>query len=632
MDKKIIRRATMLIGLVLTLSGCDSRTKSEAIEEWKAEGKSGKIIKLIYDPVQADRLEAITALGDMRAKDALQPLGGLFNDPDKVVVHEAINAVVVIGGPEIEPYMLKAITLDTVPARIAGATALGEFKSPEAVDALIVALDDYQYPDIVLAAVKSLGQIADPKSVEPLCATLQGRSDNIRAACIEALQEIGTEAAIKGIATRLADVNNVIRDAAVSALQASGSIAGPYALETLRDESYHARASALSVIDAVDAVPESGSDRVWYRFAQLTTDRKTVVDPQQVDDLAAIEDCIPALVEGLSHPTPAIREYAIIALEDSGEDAVEAVVAAAEDKATEKGRNWFSGRSGWIGAPSWRIDLWAAATAINPKFNINRVQAEWLAGDRAKAAKMMVSENFRPLREYIPSLLLQLRETEAVGEEQKKPGADARTMAVKHLEESGYQSVFPLVAALNGTDEEIAIQAARILNTMNDPRVQKFVVHDYMDLFGLLDPPAEEEPDATNAVASAEEPAEAVVDDVTGEADAEEEPVVESDSIVKFPGSPMHYAMLEFDIPELQELLVKIRPIDAQAIKALKEKHPDVTATNLPLPAEIEVPPDAVVFRLGYNNFGQKNELKVVYRRDVAGNWALARPIPDTLP
>ncbi|MDH3982428.1 MAG: HEAT repeat domain-containing protein, partial [Kiritimatiellaceae bacterium] len=134
MKKIMIGNAALILGLVLSLSGCGYKTETEAIQAWKAEGKTQKIIKLLHAPQQATRVEAIEALAELRAKEALEPLSTLFNDPDKIVVHEAIDAIVEIGGPDIEPYMLQAIQLDTVPARIAGATALGKFKSSAAVD------------------------------------------------------------------------------------------------------------------------------------------------------------------------------------------------------------------------------------------------------------------------------------------------------------------------------------------------------------------------------------------------------------------------------------------------------------------------------------------------------------------
>ena len=68
------RKATyscIFLSVILGLTaGCQFKTKSEAIQDYKAKGKTAKIIPYIHDPQQAIRLEAIEALVDLRASDA----------------------------------------------------------------------------------------------------------------------------------------------------------------------------------------------------------------------------------------------------------------------------------------------------------------------------------------------------------------------------------------------------------------------------------------------------------------------------------------------------------------------------------------------------------------------------------
>ncbi|MDF7807505.1 HEAT repeat domain-containing protein [Pontiellaceae bacterium B12219] len=614
--------ASILLGLMVGLSGCGYETQSEAIQAWKQQGKTEKIIKLLYDPQQGTRIEAINALAELQAKEAIEPLGSLFNDPDKIVVHEAIDGVIEIGGPEIEPYMLEAVALDTVPARVSGATALGNFKSPEAVDALIIALDDYKFEQVVLAAIESLGQIGDPRAVEPLCAKLKERSYNIREACIHSLYKIGNEAAIAGIATRLGDVQESIRNEAIKALQDNGATSLPFALEALRSENHFARASALQVLAGIEAVPESGSDLVWYRLAELTTEEKTEIDPAKAEVFASIEDSVPELLNAVMYTSPGVREYAFIALENIGESATEPAVVLAEEQATPKALAWFNQRSEWSGAPSWRVDLWAALTALNPKFRINQVYVELMAKNKVEAAKVMTAEQFRPTREMIPYILFQLAGTESEDEDKVKQTERCQTLAKQSLTAAGYQAVLPLVAALNADDAEIAIRSAQILNASDDARVEEMVIAEYVHQMDAGTTPVSEE------IAEADENA---VEGETAEGE-EAEVAVQRNPAEELSGTSLHLAMLEFDYPELAPMLAKIRPVSEVAIWAFKNKYPDMVVISLPLTTKVDPSLNAVPFRLSYYKNNQMNELRVVYRLNRAGDWVLNPPIPDELP
>lgn len=610
MKMTAVGKVLVVLGLVLGLAGCEPQDKSAAILKWQAEGKTEKIIKLLYDPVQAIRVEAIEALAGMQAKEAFAPLGELFKDPDLIVVHAAVEAVAAMGGAEAEPYLLKAIKLDTVPARITSATALGGYGSPEAVDALIGALDDYRYEDVVLAAIKSLGEVGDPKAVAPLTNKLKDRSYNVREACIAALRQIGGAEAMAGIATRLGDVKQTIRDAAVGALLDNGAASAPVVLEALRNENHLARTNAVAVLSGIDAVPEGGSDLVWYRLAELTGEKKIDVDPAKAAVFAGIEDSIPGLLEGVMHPVPEIREYAFIALENVGEPATGAAVALANEKAPATGKHWFSKRGRWSGAPSWRLDLWGAATALNPRFKVNTAYVDLLAKGGSKAEKVMTSEQFRPQRSMVPYLLLQLSDSTSTDEKKVKQAERCRTVAMQQLVAAGYRAVFPLLAALYADDVGIAKHSAQVLQTIGGDRVVQLVVDEYTRQFN----PVEETEAET-------------------EAEGEETPGVEKPNpYEEFSGTSFHAAMLEFDIPALEPMRQKIRPSEAVAIKDFEEKYPGMTVIVLPLDGTQEATPSSVPIHLSYYNNGKMTDLNVEYRRNRDGSWELDPPLPAALP
>jgi HEAT repeat protein len=615
------RKATyscIFLSVILGLTaGCQFKTKSEAIQDYKAKGKTAKIIPYIHDPQQAIRLEAIEALVDLRASDAVAPFGSLFSDLDLVVVHAAVDGMAAIGGAEIEPYMLEAIKLKSVPPRITAAKELGNFKSEASVDALIIALDDYKYKDVVLAAINSLGQIGNPRAVKPLANKIQERSYDIREACIEALRTIGGTEAIRAISTRQGDVNDEIRASTVSVLIEGGEVSEPFALEELRSKNRLGRVSAIQVLQGIDRVPQAGNDLVWYHLAALTGEKDAPVDPDKAAAFDPIEGSVLALLEGLVHPEPEIRDYASIALENRGERVVSNTLAQAEATAGEKAGKWLAKRDGWQGAPSWHLDLWAATTSLNPIFNPYQLYVEELTKGRSQAEKIMKAEQFRPVREIIPYLLPQLADSKSDDEDKITQAERCRKLAVQHLVEADYHAVFPLIAALGGSDESIAVESARVLNTIGGERVEQLVVDEYFRQFDFGDDEAPKE--------------ESVAEKNAGETgSAAEPPVVKSYPLVQLSGTPLHLAIFEFDIPALEPLKKSIRPCEAVAMREFKMKHSDMTVISLPVGADPL--PNAVPVHLSYYKNDQMNDLKIVYRRKKDNTWYAHTPIPDELP
>jgi hypothetical protein len=414
-------------------------------------------------------------------------------------------------------------------------------------------------------------------------------------------------------------VSETIRKVAIKALQDSGDASISVALEALRSENHLARASALEVLNGIDAVPESGSDLVWYRLAELTTEDPTLVDPAKAEVFASIEDSVPELLNAVMYVSPGVREYAFIALENVGESAVELAVERAEEHATAQGLAWFNLRSEWSGAPSWRNDLWGALTALNPKFRVNQVYVDLMKKNKIEAAKVLSAEQFRPTREMIPSLLFQLEGTTSDDEEKEKQTERCQTLAMKFLTMAGYQAVLPMIAALNGDDAEMAIHSAHVLNTFDGPRVEEMVVAEYVRQMDPGPPPVADE--------IVEE------DEVVETADTEEvQPEGRRTPAEDLSGSPLHLAILEFDYPVLKPMLAKIRPVQAQALWAFKNKHPEVVVISLPPNPDTDSTPTAVLFRLSYYKYEQMNEFKVVYQLNGAGDWMLTPPIPDALP
>jgi HEAT repeat protein len=112
--------------------------------------------------------------------------------------------------------------------RRAAAYALGEIKDPRAVEPLIQALGD---PSgwVCEAAAYALGEIKDPRAVEPLIAALKDWDYYVPKAAREALVKIG-KPAVEPLIMALKDEDEDVRYAAAYAL---GEIKDPRAVEPL---------------------------------------------------------------------------------------------------------------------------------------------------------------------------------------------------------------------------------------------------------------------------------------------------------------------------------------------------------------------------------------------------------------
>lgn len=115
-----------------------------------------------------------------------------------------------------------------------------------------------------------------------------------------------------------------------------------------------------------------------------------------------------------------------------------AVIVTAADAAGADELAWFDGRSGWRGAPSWRLDLWGGTAALNPDFKQARADGS-------------------PSPRHIPRLIALL-------------GSKNQKVANAKLVEAGVMAVYPLIATLGDPDPKMADLAAVILEQIGDTR------------------------------------------------------------------------------------------------------------------------------------------------------------------
>ncbi|MDF7798422.1 HEAT repeat domain-containing protein [Pontiellaceae bacterium B1224] len=591
----------LIVMALLGLTGC-SRTVDD-VAKWKAKGHTEKLIKALADPKIEVRLAAAEALGELQAEPAVDSLASLYNDSEETVILASVEALAEIGSPSITTPMIAALKLDYLQARLTAATTLGELKATGAINQLAEALNDAE-ADVQLAAAISLGQIGDESGSEGLVGKLNANSPALRQACVVSLGQTGGDVAAGGLIRALGDENNDVSQAAIQSLENLGAPCVPFLLEALKNENIEIRRGTITTLQELHAVPESGSDLIWYELALASVNNDDEIDPDVAQILIEMgEPAYDTLLEAAAHPVKAFREYAAFTLEHTGKPALKKSVAATDTNAGSSAKKWMAKRGSWPGAPSWRIDLWASLAALNPQFNLDTATANSLEMQARPAYNIISRPQFEAQRETIPLLIALLGDTTEPPPEEpdydaegipviKKNrdlfrGATNRQLAKEKLSDAGYMATLPLIAAIEDEDELIAGSAADILGIQGEKRA----LHPLM-----------------NVVETKLQAGDPLTD------------------------SPFYNALQKMDEPEAEPLLLKIRPNPDRAMRVFERKYPGIrpmssetkdTTRNLLLPID---------FRLGYINKGRVGELMVTFMKNEEGNWVPSPPLPDQLP
>ncbi len=479
--KRTARSLSLLTALfILSLTGCDLPVQ-KGVAEWKAEGNVEKLVATLRNPDRRMSIPAAQALGEMKAEQAVDPLAALFTHPDPQQVIAAIQALISIGNEPAEIHLIEALKLKDSWARTTAINGLVSMKSTRITDPLIEMLNasDQEATEAAVA----LGKLHDKKAIQPLAAKAETPFYLLRLACVESIASIGGEEAATALADLIGDEHGAIRAIAIDTLIAHKSIAAPYAIDALHGKNAQARQSAAIILKGIDAAPTSGKLRGFYLLAQIPP-LSEGIDHSIVNQLAGMgNEAIDMLIKAASHKEPNLREYAFRALERIGEPCISHLVKAVETRATLAGQQWYSERITWAGAPSWRLDLWAAATAINPEFTTPLIKPRGMTPD-AYALQTLHATRSEVRREYIPLLIPLLA---PVGSDSRDPtstsgdtglfGSSSRTqttqvdyreIAEQRLLSAGDLASFPLMAATGSSSKTIAEPATKLLRKIQD--------------------------------------------------------------------------------------------------------------------------------------------------------------------
>lgn len=205
----------------------DSRRFSAADALWKIKDPKAldTLITALHDPSHYVRIEAAIALGNMKDPRAVKPLVKALEDPDEVVIQYAADALgqirdsgaveglfkalsrrprlynlyealAKIGAPSIRPFAVKLRDSDEE-VRMWAAYQLkniaGDFpgiiKDADVIHGLVEGLKDTS-PHVRSEAVRTLGHIRDPETVDAIRKLLNDPDEDVREGAKLALEEI----------------------------------------------------------------------------------------------------------------------------------------------------------------------------------------------------------------------------------------------------------------------------------------------------------------------------------------------------------------------------------------------------------------------------------------------------------
>jgi HEAT repeat protein len=215
--------------------------------------------------------------------------------------------------------------------RLRAAQELGRLRASNSVPWLIHATNDIR-PDVCVAVVEALAEIAAPASCPALCAQLKGGEWRSRQAAAQGLGRIRDPAAVPCLLEAVRDDHIAVATAAAAALGSCGGIDALRSVACSTNEAVSAREAVLLVIGEFGS---SGIDAL----AVAARDTNAAVRVAAYGALAKVGRAkeAPLLVDGLLDSSPVVRkacEKAVFAMEP--EAVLPTLVAAMENGGAER--------------------------------------------------------------------------------------------------------------------------------------------------------------------------------------------------------------------------------------------------------------------------------------------------------
>ncbi|MCJ7481572.1 MAG: HEAT repeat domain-containing protein [Thermodesulfovibrionales bacterium] len=183
----------------------------EALGELKSEEACNALISSLVDEESDVRQAAAEALGKIKLEKALPFLGKmLLRDQNVYVIRTAVKSIIEIGGVKAHELIVKIIKSGPKYTRI---NSIFQIVKTSHQDTGSILVNQMRTKDekIVLAAIKSIGELKDQKTFSSLAKRIFSKSPNIAEAAIRALAKTKTSEANKYLIKALYHPNPNLR-------------------------------------------------------------------------------------------------------------------------------------------------------------------------------------------------------------------------------------------------------------------------------------------------------------------------------------------------------------------------------------------------------------------------------------
>jgi HEAT repeat protein len=226
-DRRIVRIAWLTL-LALVLAGCEDKPDID--------------YKELLDEDPQVRADAAMRLGQARAREAVDSLIAVIDDPDEFVRISVVQALGEIGDPKAIPALTDSAEDPLKSVRQATCIALGQIGDPAGIPALTKVLYD---PDdrTRMIATRNLGLIEGPESLEVLMElALRDENEMVRQHVIKVIVRRGARDAIPTLERAMIGEADIVRANAARALGEIGDRSSvPTLLRGLEDPFFKVR-------------------------------------------------------------------------------------------------------------------------------------------------------------------------------------------------------------------------------------------------------------------------------------------------------------------------------------------------------------------------------------------------------
>ncbi|GAB4343090.1 MAG: hypothetical protein Kow0099_21180 [Candidatus Abyssubacteria bacterium] len=252
-------------------SDSDNNVRAEvfyALCELSAPSSRDLFIEGLHDPDTRVRRYSAAALGKLKGNQAGRALAlALQKESDEDVRRMIATALGKVGSSGSVDALIDALPLETPAVRLDIAAALGEAKTPRAIEALTELLTEDPNPQVREKAAIALREAKARSAVEALAKALQDRAVIVRRPASEALIELADISVTDELIDALDDTDDVVAGNAVVALVRLNNLDSVHGLIKMLDSpNSRAKERAIMVLEEITFRPYGSDVQKWKQW------------------------------------------------------------------------------------------------------------------------------------------------------------------------------------------------------------------------------------------------------------------------------------------------------------------------------------------------------------------------------